>query len=94
MDDKIYNSALDKQKKVDSETEKYNPITNSCADAVKQVIQDGTGVKLPSKIDPSPNSYFQELKDNKNAIQIKINVNSTTEQLIQEAKRTLRNMQN
>lgn len=94
MDDKIYNSALDKQRKIDAKTEKYNPITNSCADAVKQVIQEGTGVELPSKIDPRPNSYFQELKENKNAIQIKIYVNSTTEQLIEEAKRTLKNMQN
>ena len=94
MDDKIYNSAKNKQKKVNANTEKYNPTTNSCADAVKQVIQEGTGVKLPSKIDPRPNSYFKELKENKNAIQIKINVNATTEQLIQEAKSTLKNMQN
>ena len=94
MDDEIYNSALDKQKKIEDKTEKYNPITNSCADAVKQIIQEGTGVDLPSKIDPRPNSYFEELKENKNAIQIKINVNSTTEQLVEEAKRTLKNMQN
>ena len=74
MDGKIYQSALDKQSNVNSGNEEYKALTNSCADAVKDVLEKGLGIDLPSKIDPRPNSYFNKLLKNKNKIQSKINV--------------------
>ena len=74
MDDKIYQSALDKQNNVNSEKEEYKALTNSCADAVKDVLEKGLEIELPSKIDPRPNSYFNKLLKKKNEIQSNINV--------------------
>ena len=74
MDDKIFQSALDKQNNVNSGKEEYKALTNSCADAVKDVLEKGLGIELPSKIDPRPNSYFNKLLKRKNKIQSKINV--------------------
>lgn len=74
MDDKIYQSALDKKNNVNSEKEEYKALTNSCADAVKDVLEKGLGIELPSKIDPRPNSYFNKLLKKKNEIQSNINV--------------------
>lgn len=87
MDDKIFESALDKQSNVNSGKEKYNPINNSCADAVKQILENGTGVELPSKVDPRPNSYFNELKNSQKAIQVNINVRVDTQKLLDEGKK-------
>ena len=41
--------------------------------AVKDTIEGGTGMKLPSKIDPHPNQYFDKLKENSGTIQNQLN---------------------
>ena len=74
MDDKIFQSALDKQNNVNSGKDEYKALTNSCADAVKDVLEKGLGIEFPSKIDPRPNSYFNKLLKKKNKIQSEINV--------------------
>ena len=62
------------KKNVNSEKEEYKALTNSCADAVKDVLEKGLEIELPSKIDPRPNSYFNKLLKKKNEIQSNINV--------------------
>ncbi len=61
-DARIYQAAVDKQKSFESKQESYKTINNNCTDAIIDIIETGTGVSLPSKIDPRPNSYFNELK--------------------------------
>ena len=74
MDGRIYQSAINKQNKVNSGEEEYKALTNSCADAVKDVIEGGIGIKLPSKTNPYPNSYFEKLEQNKTEIQTNIKI--------------------
>lgn len=46
---------------------------NNCADAVKVVIEKGTGGKLNMGNSPIPNTNFENVKNDQSEIQKKIN---------------------
>ena len=73
-DQKIFDATQEKADKVNSGEEKYNPITNNCADACENPVQDATGVSLPNNI--GPNKNFKNLKDNEASIQKNLDVSS------------------
>lgn len=39
----------------------YNAFYNNCADAVSDVVEEGTSVDLPFGLDPRPNSFIEEV---------------------------------
>jgi RHS repeat-associated protein len=73
-DQKIYDATVDKADKVNSGEEKYNPITNNCADAAEKPITEATGVSLPNNV--SPNTNFKNLKEQQGTIQENLDVKS------------------
>jgi RHS repeat-associated protein len=73
-DQKIYDATVDKANKVNSGDEKYNPITNNCADAVEKPITTATGVSLPNNV--LPNTNFSNLKDQNGTIQDNLDLKS------------------
>jgi hypothetical protein len=73
-DQKIFDATQEKADKVNSGEEKYNPITNNCADACENPVQDATGISLPNNT--GPNTNFKNLKDNQGSIQKKLDVSS------------------
>jgi RHS repeat-associated protein len=75
-DQKIYDATVDKADKVNSGEEKYNPITNNCADAVEKPITTATGVPLPNNV--SPNTNFKNLKEQQGTIQDNLDLKSGT----------------
>ncbi len=50
-----------------------NECENNCADAVRIVIEKGTGIILPVGNSPKPNNQFKNIKDKKEQIQNEIN---------------------
>jgi len=66
-DQKIYDETVKKADKVNSGDEKYNPITNNCADATEKPVTSATGVDLPNNV--LPNTNFKNLKAEKATIQ-------------------------
>ena len=83
MDERVFESANEKADNINYGFEKYKALTNSCLDAVKDVLESGIGIKLPSKITPTPNAYFNKLKKNEQEIQEQINnkMNNETEEI-------------
>lgn len=73
MDANIYESAKTEKKQIEDGTEKYNGITNNCADIVESVIENGTSVDLPTGLNPKPNNKFDNIKEKKEEIQFEIN---------------------
>ena len=66
-DQKIFNETVKKEDKVNLGQEKYNSITNNCADATEKPVTTATGVSLPNNV--KPNTNFKNLKENKAQIQ-------------------------
>lgn len=73
MDNDILTSAAILKVGFNEKNIKYNPITNNCADAVRIVIEKGTGIVLPVGNSPKPNNQFENIKKNKEKIQNEIN---------------------
>lgn len=73
-DQKIYDNVSQEADKVNSGEKKYNLLTNNCTDAVERPIEEATGAKLPEAA--TPNTNFQEAKDNKGKIQLETDLNS------------------
>jgi hypothetical protein len=73
-DQKIFDATMEKADKVNSGEEKYNPITNNCADAVEKPITTATGVSLPNNV--LPNTNFKNLKEQQGTIQENLDVKS------------------
>jgi RHS repeat-associated protein len=73
-DQKIYDETVAKQDKVNSGEEKYNPITNNCADGCENPIEKATGVTLPNNT--GPNTNFKNLKKDKAEIQKNLDLSS------------------
>jgi hypothetical protein len=73
-DQKIYEATTEKADKVNSGEEKYNPVTNNCADAAEKPITEATGVSLPNNV--SPNTNFKNLKEQQGTIQENLDVKS------------------
>lgn len=46
----------------DPNREEYNTFTNNCGTFMQETIEAG-GVDTPTMIDPRPNSYIEELRD-------------------------------
>ena len=67
QDQKIYDETIDKAEKVNSGEESYNLISNNCTDGCEDPIEKATHVSLPNEV--SPNSNFDEIKENKDKIQ-------------------------
>jgi hypothetical protein len=88
---KIYQAASEKKSSINSGKEVYKLTSNNCADVIKDIIETGTGVDLPSKIDPRPNSYFNELKKSKNEIQLNIILKETVRSYYDQQIETIKN---
>ncbi|WP_321520117.1 hypothetical protein [uncultured Bacteroides sp.] len=73
MDADVHKSAMNEQESLIAGDEKYNAITNNCADIVETVIKNGTGVDLPSGLSPKPNAKFDNIKEKKEDVQFEIN---------------------
>jgi hypothetical protein len=73
-DQKIFDATMEKADKVNSGEEKYNPITNNCADAAEKPITEATGVSLPNNV--LPNANFKNLKAQQGIIQENLDVKS------------------
>lgn len=73
MDKTTLQNATELKTKIDNKEVKYNALSNNCADAVKVVIEKGTGVKLNMGNSPIPNKNFENIKNNQSEIQKKIN---------------------
>ena len=69
MDKAIFSAAGELKENIDSGKEKYQALTNNCADAVETVVENGTGVKLETGSSPKPNSKFNTLKENQKQVQ-------------------------
>ena len=66
-DQKIFDATVEKADKVNSGEEKYNPITNNCADACEKPVTTATGVSMPDNV--KPNTNFKNLKEQQGTIQ-------------------------
>jgi hypothetical protein len=73
-DQKIYDATAEKADIVNSGNEKYNPITNNCADGCEKPVTKATGVPLPD--DVTPNANFKDLKINQGTIQTNLDLSS------------------
>jgi RHS repeat-associated protein len=62
MDNAIYNAATSEQDKINTGKEKYNVLTNNCADVVVKVIENGIKVDLKDGSSPKPNTKFDNIK--------------------------------
>ena len=72
IDDKIYDSAVNKQKDINNKNTYYRVLTNNCADIIEDVIEKGTGIDLPTGLSPSPNTFFNNIIEQKDEIQKKL----------------------
>ena len=71
QDGQIYKNALEVQKQHESGDKEYNLYFNNCVDACQDAVQPGTKIDMPTDIDPRPNSYFDELKEEYQPIETK-----------------------
>ena len=73
MDESIYNNAVRLMNETNSGEKKYNVLTNNCVDACQDPIELGTGIDLPMDLNPSPNAYFNKIKEQLSDIQANLN---------------------
>jgi RHS repeat-associated protein len=71
-DQKIYDATVEKADKVNSGEEKYNVLTNNCADGCEKPITKATGVSLPNNV--IPNTNFKNLKKEQGTIQTNLDL--------------------
>jgi len=78
MDNAIYNTATNEQEKINSGKEKYNLLTNNCANVVVNVVENGTKVDLKDGVSPLPNTKFDNMKENVKETQLEIDKKEQT----------------
>jgi hypothetical protein len=74
-DNAIFKIATSEQEKINSGKEKYNALTNNCADVVVKVVESGTKVDLKEGSSPKPNTQFENIKENTKETQKEIDKN-------------------
>jgi hypothetical protein len=82
MDNSIFSTAQNLQNNINSGDVKYNALTNNCGDAVVNVVEKGTGVKLNAGIDPKPNDKFDNIKKNAGQTQDNLDIKAGKASLI------------
>lgn len=63
-DNAIFKTATSEKDNINSGKEKYNVLTNNCADVVVKVVEKGTKVDLKEGSNPKPNEQFNNIKEN------------------------------
>jgi len=76
-DNAIFKTATSEQEKINSGKEKYNVLSNNCADVVVKVVESGTKVDLKEGSSPKPNTQFEYIKENAKETQKEIDKNKT-----------------
>jgi len=76
-DNAIFKTATSEQEKINSGKEKYNVLSNNCADVVVKVVESGTKVDLKEGSSPKPNTQFENIKENAKETQKEIDKNKT-----------------
>lgn len=77
MDNAIFKTAASEKEKINSGKEKYNVLTNNCADVVVKVVENGTKVDLKEGSSPKPNTQFDNVKENAKVTQQEIDKKKT-----------------
>jgi hypothetical protein len=75
MDNAVFQTATSEQEKINSGKEKYNLLTNNCADVVVNVVESGTNVDLSEGSNPKPNEQFKNIQENAKETQEEIDKN-------------------
>ncbi len=77
MDNAIFKTTTSEKEKINSGKEKYNVLTNNCADVVVKVVENGTKVDLKEGSNPKPNEQFKNIQENAKKTQEEIDKNKT-----------------
>ena len=75
MDNAIFKTAASEKESINSGKEKYNVLSNNCADVVVKVVENGTKVDLKEGSSPKPNTQFENIKENAKETQKEIDKN-------------------